>query len=77
VMKPHEAAAAAEQHIIDYATDCGCADDGELRNALEMLISKAAFAVAKCCSHDVAEEVLIRTFKAIVDAAAERERAVN
>ncbi len=66
MMKPSEVAAVAEQHIIDHATDCGCADDGELRNALEMLISKAAFAVAKCCSHDVAEEVLIRTFKSIV-----------
>jgi len=61
MLTPKQADAAAEQAIADYAAALSLSSHTEVRQALEMLISKAARGIEKYCGAEVAVDVLTRT----------------
>lgn len=66
----HEASAASEQALANYAEICGAETPDDLRKALEMMISKAARGIEKYSGNSIAVEVLVRTTERLLTAPA-------
>lgn len=56
-----EANKLADETVAEYAMECGVQSAEDIRNALEMLISKAARGIEKYCGAEAAIEVTVRT----------------
>ncbi len=64
----------ADEMVAQYATDCGVQSPEDIRNALEMLISKAARGIEKYCGNQAAIDVLGRTTRHVASFPAEKLR---
>ena len=61
MLKPDQAGDVAEHVIIEYIAALGCANDGDIANGLEMLLSKTARALEKTVGANQAGFVCERT----------------
>ena len=65
-LTPEMAAAASEKVILSYAKELNLQTPEEVKQALEMLISKATRGIEKYCGFSAAGMVLIRTYEYLI-----------